>query len=217
MSIWTAEEAVLLLTGESSLLPMVGAGVLAIVILGVDGKSQGSHPMGMAARMGSRGEEAVVEKSLVVPHVEQVGRVVVITGAGRGIDQKTARVLAHLGAYVAMAAIHDRDPLAGISLAAGDGKALSFRSEAVEMDSPGARTCPHLLGCSPSDALNGLAVFSTSRRHLERAVHERYRILTGDLRREFRRMRELLHEMLQLDGGVMISMETVRDDSLVRS
>ena len=163
MSIWTAEEAVLLLTGESSLLPMAGAGVLTIVILGVDGKSQGSHSLGMAARSGSRGEESVVVKSLVAPHVEQIGRVVVITSAGRGIDEKTARALAHLGAYVAM------------------------------------------------------AVFSTSRRHLQRAVHERYRILTGDLRREFPRMRELLNEMLQPDGGVMISMETVRDNSLVRS
>jgi len=147
----------------------------------------------------------------------QIGRVVVITSAGRGIDEKTARVLTHLGAYVAMAASHDQEPVAGISLAAGDGKALSVRSEAVEMDSTGARTCPHPLGCSPSDALNDLVVFSTSRRHLQRAVHARYRILTGDLRREFRRMRELLHEMLQLDGGVMISMETVRDNSLGRS
>lgn len=154
----------------------------------------------------------MVVKSIEVPQVQQFGRVVVITGTGRGVDPKTARLLAHLAACVAVAAIQEEDSLARPSLPPGDGKALAIRSEMVETEGEPAMFRPDDAPVAPND----LAAFCTSGGLLRRAAQHRITIFAGKLRHEFLRMRELLGEMLQLDGGVMISMETVKDSSAVR-
>lgn len=123
------------------------------------------------------------------------GQIVVIAGAGQRLDEKAARVLAHLSACVATAAdegVDAAEPEAGMDQTFADPRQVAPAGGAVDL---------------PSDR----AVFCTSTRLLRRSVQDLPRMLLEDRRNDFLAMREFLREALRLDGGVTISAETFRE------
>jgi NAD(P)-dependent dehydrogenase (short-subunit alcohol dehydrogenase family) len=123
------------------------------------------------------------------------GQVVVITSAGRQLDEKAARVLAHLSACVAAAVdegVAAAEPKAAVDEASVETGEVYADGGTVDL---------------PSDR----AVFCTSTRLLRKSVQDLPRMLMGDRRKDFLAMREFLREVLRLDGGVTISTETFNE------
>jgi len=123
------------------------------------------------------------------------GQIVVIASAGQRLDEKAARVLAHLSACLATAVdegVVAEEPEAGMGEPLADPREVTAAGGAVDL---------------PKDR----AVFCTSTRLLRKSVQELPRMLRGVRRKDFLATREFLREVLRLDGGVTISAETFRE------
>ncbi len=123
------------------------------------------------------------------------GQIVVIASAGHRLDEKAARVLAHLSACLATAAdegVAAEEPEPGVEETLADSREVA----------PAGRTV---------DLPNDRAVFCTSTRLLRKSVQDLPRMLGGARRKDFLATREFLREVLRLDRGVTISAETFRE------
>jgi NAD(P)-dependent dehydrogenase (short-subunit alcohol dehydrogenase family) len=136
------------------------------------------------------------------------GHVAVVTGAGQGIGLETARALAHLGARVAIAELHESGLQTQRQIQTEGGTALFVQTDVADPASMERlrRTVQASLG-DVDILINNAAAFTT-KPVLDHSVEEWDRIFAVNLRGAFLGIKAFLPGMLERKRGVIVTMES---------
>src|SRR5262245_4086122 len=142
------------------------------------------------------------------------GRVVIVTGGGKGIGKVYAAAFAGAGARVVAADI-DGDAAAAVAdeIAAGGGEALSLRTDIAEPDSTEAMAAAALDRFGAIDVLvNNASLMSVLARRswLEIPVEEWDRVMAVNLRGMFLSCRAVFPAMKQQGRGKIVNISSSR-------
>jgi NAD(P)-dependent dehydrogenase (short-subunit alcohol dehydrogenase family) len=136
------------------------------------------------------------------------GHVAVVTGAGQGIGQETARVLAYLGARVAIAELQESGLQTQRQIESEGGAALFVQTDVADPDSMKhlRQTVQESFG--DVDILVNNAAAFTTKPVLDHSVDEWDRIFAVNLRGAFLGIKAFLPAMLERRRGVIVTMES---------
>jgi NAD(P)-dependent dehydrogenase (short-subunit alcohol dehydrogenase family) len=148
-------------------------------------------------------------KSLLLRPDECAGKVIVVTGAGRGIGQQVARAFAHLKGKVILAELSEEGRQVEAEICQTGGEALY-----VQTDVSDSTSVQHMLETTrrvfgPVDILvnNAIQVSFAPVVEMEETVWER--IIAVNLRGTFLTCKYSLPDMLARKGGVIINMVSI--------
>jgi NAD(P)-dependent dehydrogenase (short-subunit alcohol dehydrogenase family) len=136
------------------------------------------------------------------------GRVAVVTGSGQGIGKEAARVLAYLGARVAIAELQESGLQTQRQIESEGGTALFVQTDVADPES-----VEHLRGTVQQtlgnvDVLVNNAAAFTTKPVLDHTVEEWDRIFSVNLRGAFLGIKAFLPAMLERRRGVIVTMES---------
>ena len=136
------------------------------------------------------------------------GQVAVVTGAGQGIGEETARMLAHLGACVVLAELNETGRATQLQIEADGGRALFVRTDVSDASSMEQLHSQAAAAFGPVSILVNNAEANVMKALLDHSLAEWDRVLAVNLRGAFLGIKEFLPEMLQRKHGVVITFES---------
>lgn len=149
----------------------------------------------------------LIARTNAVSRTALQGRVAIVTGAGQGIGEETARALAYLGARVAIVEINDSGLETQRRIQSEGGQALFIQTDIADPASF-ERMRRVVEAWGDVDILVNNAAAFTTKPLLDHSVEEWDRIFAVNLRGAFLGIKAFLPGMLERRRGVIVTMES---------